>query len=168
MDTLKELQESVVVSATPEQVFGLVSDVRRVGEWSPECVGVLARRGPLREGDRFIGLNRRGLHVWPTTCRVARLEPGAVFGFRVTALGVPIARWTYRITSEADGTRLTEEWADLRTGSTGGLAKFLGTLFAGTPPEKRIEVNRAGMRTTLQALKRIAESPADRAPAAER
>lgn len=158
MDTLKELKASVLVSSTPERVFALVSNVRRVGEWSPECVAVLARRLPLREGDRFVGLNRRGLHVWPTTCRVDRLDAGAVFGFRVSALGAPIARWTYRIAEEGDGVRLTEEWHDLRTGPTGGFAKLLGALFAGTPPEKRIDVNRAGMHATLRAIKRIAES----------
>ena len=38
-------QVSVDVDAPPEQVFELVSDVTRMGEWSPESTGAEWRSG---------------------------------------------------------------------------------------------------------------------------
>ncbi|MFJ9810936.1 SRPBCC family protein [Streptomyces sp. NPDC101158] len=152
----RSLEESVLVEAERATLYGLVADLRNMGRWSPECRRVLMGRPPVRTGSRFVGLNRRGPFVWFTTGRVTTARPGEEFVFDVGVFGLPIARWGYRFEDEGTGTRVTETWQDLRTGTGSGFADLLGTVFAGTSPERRIAVNRHGMRTTLARLARAA------------
>jgi uncharacterized protein YndB with AHSA1/START domain len=52
---------TVTVDLAPERLWDLVSDVTRIGEWSPECVGACwSADGPPgpRAGARFEGHNR--------------------------------------------------------------------------------------------------------------
>ncbi|MGT2526721.1 hypothetical protein ACU4GG_05525 [Streptomyces nojiriensis] len=74
------------------------------------------------------------------------------FTFDVGIFGLPIARWGYRCEPEGDGTLVTETWQDLRRGRGARLTDLLGSVFAGTNPQRRVEINRAGMRTTLTRL----------------
>ncbi|MGP3683764.1 SRPBCC family protein [Streptomyces sp. IBSNAI002] len=154
----RRLEEHVVVDAAPADVHRLVSDLRNMGRWSPECRRVWVPRPPARHGSRFVGFNRRGPFVWFTTGRVTTLRaPQAPqgegeFAFDVGVFGLPLARWGYRFEPEGAGTRVTESWQDLRGGRGGRLAEALGAVFAGTGPERRVAVNRAGMRTTLARL----------------
>ncbi|MFI6448890.1 SRPBCC family protein [Kitasatospora sp. NPDC050543] len=147
-----EIEESILVDAAPEAVYRLVADLRAMGRWSPECRRVWLSGPTARPGTRFVGFNRRGLFVWFTTGRVAVAAPGAEFTFDVGVLGLPIASWRYRFEPEGAGTRVTESWQDLRTGRGARAAELLGLVFAGTGPARRIEVNRAGIRTTLARL----------------
>ncbi|MGW7458946.1 SRPBCC family protein [Streptomyces sp. NPDC054797] len=153
------LEEHIEVDAAPEEVHRVVSDVRNMGRWSPECRRVWVPRPPVRTGSRFVGFNRSGLFVWFTVCRVTALRAPAAspdgsgeFTFDVAVFGLPIARWGYRFEPAGEGTRVTEGWRDLRTGRSARLAGLLGSVFTGTKPERRIEVNRTGMRTTLARL----------------
>ncbi|WP_405786253.1 SRPBCC family protein [Streptomyces sp. NBC_01367] len=153
------LEEHVVVDAAPADVHRMVSDLRNMGRWSPECRRVWVPRPPTRSGTRFIGLNRRGPFLWFTVGRIKALRAPAQtpdgsgeFTFDVGIFGLPIARWGYRFESEGERTRVTETWQDLRTGRGSRLTELLGTVFAGTSPDRRIAVNRAGMRTTLARL----------------
>ncbi|GGO90657.1 SRPBCC family protein [Wenjunlia tyrosinilytica] len=151
-------EESIVVGASAERVYRAVADVERMGRWSPECRAVWVPRPPVRCGTRFLGLNRKGPWVWVTECRVQQADPGRGFAFRVTTFGLPVALWGYRFEPEAGGTRVTEYWQDLRTGRLSGLTELLGRAFTGTRPADRHRVNRAGMRTTLERLKRALEA----------
>ena len=57
---------TVVVRATPDEVYDTVSDVTRVPQWSSECVRA-ARVGRIEGpavGARFRGVNRRDLVAW--------------------------------------------------------------------------------------------------------
>ncbi|MFE6869023.1 SRPBCC family protein [Kitasatospora sp. NPDC057692] len=155
MDREWSVEESIGLAAEPAAVYRAVSTVRRTSEWSPECRAVWAPRGPLRTGDRFVGFNRRGLRVWFTTCRVTTAEPGREFVFRVESFGLPIAEWGYRAEPDgAGGTTLTEYWRDLRTGRGAPVAELLGKVFTGVPAERRAAANRAGMRLTLERIRR--------------
>ncbi|MFJ5711657.1 SRPBCC family protein [Streptomyces sp. NPDC093105] len=161
MDRQWSLEESVVVDAPPSVVYGLVSDLRNMGRWSPECRSVWVLRPPARAGSRFVGFNRRGLFVWPTFGRVTRAHADSEFVFDISAFGLPIARWGYRFEPAGAGTRVTEFWQDLRTeGYRARIAVLLGVLFAGTDTARRAEVNRAGMRTTLERIARTATAGA--------
>ena len=54
------------VCASPSQLYDAVSDVRRMGEWSPECQRcewIDEAVGPA-VGARFKGRNRRGIIRW--------------------------------------------------------------------------------------------------------
>ncbi|WP_225805320.1 SRPBCC family protein [Streptomyces sp. NK15101] len=157
MDRQWSLEESTVVDAPPAVVYRLVSDLRNMGRWSPECRSVWVLRPPARDGSRFVGFNRRGPFLWPTLGRVSRMRQDSEFVFDISVFGLPIARWGYRFEPEGPGTRVTEFWQDLRTdGYRGRAADLLGTVFAGTDPARRVALNRAGMRITLERIARTA------------
>ena len=133
----------------------MVSDVTRMGEWSPENVGcewLGGATGPA-VGARFKGTNQRGRRRWSSLNEVVEAEPGAVFAFRTSAMGLKVAEWRY--TFEGDETAgtctVTESWTDER----GTLITVGGRLATGVAD--REAHNREGMRQTLAALKAAAE-----------
>ncbi|SEG90889.1 Polyketide cyclase / dehydrase and lipid transport [Thermomonospora echinospora] len=154
-------EESVLVAAEPARVYAAVADLRRMGEWSPECFGVWVRGGRVEPGTGFVGFNRIRWRVWFTTGRVTAAVPGAAFAFRVSSFGMPVALWGYRLEDVGDGsTRLTEYWEDLRRDHRGAaLVSLLGKVFTGVAAEERAELNRRGMRTTLGRIKAALEGP---------
>lgn len=148
--------ESTTINADPATVYRLVSDVARMGEWSPEATGAFGAQGQLGVGDRFVGRNKRGPVLWWTVCTVRQAEPGVRFAFDVDAGPAPISRWIYELRpTEQGGTELVETWIDRRRGPLGVAVKGLGQLFI---PGSRPEHNRRNMRATLAALKQAAES----------
>ena len=97
-------QARVHINAPAEKVYDLVSDVTRMGEWSPEtfkCEWLDGATGPA-VGARFKGTNKRGLVRWSTKPEVVAAEAGREFGFITRGLG-PSTRWTYRFDQAADG-----------------------------------------------------------------
>ncbi|WP_200300873.1 SRPBCC family protein [Streptomyces adelaidensis] len=153
------VEESALVVATAESVYRAVSNVRRVGEWSPECVGVWSRSQRFEVGTRFIGWNRKRLWFWFTSCVVVRAEPARDFAFKVSTFGMPVALWGYRFEARETGCLVTEYWEDLRSGRSAPIAKLLGLVFTGTSPKRRTAANREGMRATLARLKAVMERP---------
>ena len=76
-----EGQATIQIQAPPENVYAMLSDVTRMGEWSPECAKaewIEGATGPV-SGARFKGSNRRGLAVWSTKPRVVVADPGREF-----------------------------------------------------------------------------------------
>src|SRR3954453_4415195 len=70
-------QESIEISCSPEQLYDLVADVSRMGQWSPVCTG-----GSYDEdGAWFTGTNAMGEARWETRCRVVAADPGRKFAF---------------------------------------------------------------------------------------
>ncbi|SNS46314.1 SRPBCC family protein [Actinomadura mexicana] len=157
------VEESVVVAAPARDVYAAVADLRRMGEWSPEVFATWVRGRAVGPGTRFVGFNRIGWRVWFTTCQVSTAVPGEVFAFRVSSFGVPVALWGYRFEDVAQDpsaprTRLTEYWEDQRRDHRGaGFVSLLGKLFTGVPAEGRAEVNRKGMRATLDRIRTAVE-----------
>jgi hypothetical protein len=142
------------VAATPETLYGLVSDVTRMGDWSPEttsCRWVRGATGPA-VGAKFRGANRDGWRHWSTTCTVVTADPGKRFAFEVDFAGLPIARWIYDFTAEGDGCLVVETWDDRRAGWVAGPSKVL----MGVPD--REAHNREGMEATLERLRQVAEA----------
>jgi len=145
------------VGAPAETVWAMVSDVTRMGEWSPENAGgrwLGGATGP-EVGARFRGRNQRGWHRWSTACTVVESEPGRSFAFEVTAAGLKVARWGYELEPTASGCRVTETWDDQRQGWLIGAIGRLGTGVA-----DRAEHNRHSMEETLERLARAAEAEA--------
>jgi hypothetical protein len=86
----------------------VVSDVTRMGEWSPEtvrCEWLDGASGPI-VGARFKGSNKRGLARWSTKPRVVAADPGREFAFVVDDL----TRWSYRFEPDGDGCRVVESF----------------------------------------------------------
>jgi hypothetical protein len=157
------VEESVAVAADARVVYAAVADLRRMGEWSPEVFAVWVRGRTIAPGTKFVGFNRLGWRVWFTTCQVTSAVPGQSFAFRVSTFGMPVALWGYRIEDvshdpAAPRTRLTEYWEDLRRGNRAAkLVSLLGKIFTGVPAERRAEVNRKGMRATLDRIRAAVE-----------
>lgn len=146
---------SIEVGAPAERVYGLVSDLPRMGEWSPECVKCTWRGGAsgAAPGARFTGHNRLGRRRWRTNGRVVAAEPSRELMFDISSVGLPVARWSYVIEPTGDGScRVTERWEDRR----GRLITWLGTAFTGV--SDRQGHNTEGMRATLERIKAEAEA----------
>lgn len=104
---------SVTINASPDEVYAVVSDVTRMGEFSPECVRcewVGGATGP-EAGARFHGYNRVGDFEWDVPCEVRRAEPGKVFEFvAAPELGEQATVWTFTMEENDGGTELTESF----------------------------------------------------------
>jgi uncharacterized protein YndB with AHSA1/START domain len=157
--TQKQLSVSVDVAASPDIVWSVVSDLSRMKEWSPECVAVHwkgADPGPAGPsvGSVFKGTNKIGLRRWSTKGTIVAADTNKELAFDISALGLPVARWSYSIGPSDNGCRLTETFEDKR----GAFVKFVGTLTTGV--KDRMTHNDAGMRTTLERMKAAAEARA--------
>lgn len=154
-----EVFERIIVAATTDAVYAALAQVDRMARWSPECFAVWVYQRTNGQPRRFVGFNRRKGYVWFTTCQVVVAEPGREFAFDVFTFGQPVARWGYRLAAvpEASGpgaTEVTEYWQDRRNKA----ATRLGRIFTGKVTLDRPTANRAGMRTTLERLKRELEA----------
>jgi uncharacterized protein YndB with AHSA1/START domain len=98
------LQARIDIAAPPATVWALVSDLRLMPQWSPQC-RVMKAFGPVREGTRTVNLNRRGFLMWPTTSRITEFVPERKLAFRVNENDTV---WTYELEPIATGTRLVE------------------------------------------------------------
>jgi uncharacterized protein YndB with AHSA1/START domain len=149
------ISASVEVAASPEQVWEVVSDVTRMPEWSPELrrLYVLGSR-KSGVGTLMLGINRRGLAVWPTTSKVVRFEPGKAVAWRTRESG---ATWTYEIEPAVEGTRITgrRDLAKFSPGSAALLPLIGGA--AGHDAELA-----AGIATTLERIKATIEAAQQR------
>src|SRR5438067_13595274 len=84
MATSMHGEAKVHIDAPPESVYALVSDVTRMGEWSPECYAadwVDGATGPA-VGAKFKGRNKQGFMRWSTTPEVIAADPGREFAFK--------------------------------------------------------------------------------------
>jgi uncharacterized protein YndB with AHSA1/START domain len=142
------------IAAPAELVWAMVSDVTRMGEWSPENEGATWMGGATgaQPGAKFKGSNRNGKKKWNTVAKVVDADPGRSFAFHVSAAGLKVAEWRYAFEPTATGCRVTETWIDER----GVVAKSVGGLVSGV--NDRATHNRAGMEQTLERLKAAAES----------
>src|SRR5436309_2120194 len=108
----KQVEVSTEIRADADQLYDLVSDLTKMGDWSPENTGgrwIGGATGPA-VGARFRGSNRSGWRRWSTTAEVTEADRGKRFGFRVTFASVPIARWVYDFAGSAGATVVTETW----------------------------------------------------------
>src|SRR5690625_2257941 len=98
---------SLHIEAPAEQLWDMVADVTRMGEWSPECYRCrwFGREKQPVPGARFVGFNKRGIVRWATPNVVQEAERGKVFSFQVVGSKTI---WGYRFQPEGTGTRVTE------------------------------------------------------------
>ena len=145
---------SLHIAAPPLKVWELVSDITRMGEYSPEVFEAEwldGATGPAL-GATYRGHVKRnevGPTYW-TTCKVTACEPGEVFEFAVIMGGKALNTWRYDFAPGTDGgTEVTESFrlAD------SVLVKIWRPL-GGFLREKR---NRRDMLRTLERVKAAAE-----------
>jgi len=153
------MQGSVTVHmrATPDQVWGLVSDVTRIGEFSPETFEakwIDGADGPA-VGARFRGhVKRNGIGpVYWTTCVVTECEPGRVFAFGVGPTPQKaLNTWRYEVVPAGDGVDVTESFALKPLPLLRLYWAVLGRL--------RGKTNMRGMEATLQRMQAVLEGSA--------
>jgi hypothetical protein len=145
----------VHIGAKPSELYDLVSDVNRMGEWSPECarcVWLDGASGPV-VGARFRGSNRRGVARWSTKPTVVGAEPGEEFSFVVGHLGRDMTKWTYRFVEADGGTDVTESFEMLA--SQPFYFRLSDRLLMGVK-DRKADLEQS-MRETLARIKAVAE-----------
>jgi Polyketide cyclase / dehydrase and lipid transport len=145
---------SIYIQASPGRVYALVSDVTRMGEWSPETYSCAWLDGATEAtvGARFKGHNRRGLLRWSNTPEVIAADRGREFAFRRVVFGNEV-HWRYRMLPEGSGTRLSESY-EVLTPSPAWMNCIVTRLMGVQDREADLL---EGMRTTLQRLRQTAE-----------
>jgi len=122
-EPLFQVRTDVWVSASPREVYAVVSDMPRAAEWSVECVGGTWVSGePATVGAVFRGENRRGADVvswapvvrgeWTTDSEVVAAEPGRVFSWAIRdkAGRAQDSVWTFEMAPADDGCLLTHHF----------------------------------------------------------
>lgn len=154
MDVLRH-SDSIVIDASPDQVYDLVADVSNMGEWSPVCAECWYDEGAGPEvGAWFTGRNELPDRVWETRSKVVAAERGREFAWIVGE--AEVVRWGYTFEPVDGGTRLTESWAFLPGGHT-----LFGERYGDAADAEitdRADLARAGIPATLQAIKQTAEA----------
>ncbi len=102
---------SVHIEAAPDVVYSLISDITRMGEWSPECEGGDWTDGSAPAvGAQFHGRNRRGDNEWTTPNTVIAADAGREFAWVVGTPEFQVCTWRFSLTPENGGTTVTESF----------------------------------------------------------
>ena len=147
--------DSIIIDRSPEDLYDMVSDVTRMGEWSPICKACWwddDDDGP-RVGAWFTGRNELSGRTWEGRCQVAVADRGREFAFLV---GDSYVRWGYTFTAVNGSTRVTESWAFLPAGMASFEERFGDEAQARLAA--RTEDAHNSIPATLAAIKRAAET----------
>ena len=154
MASARHGEVDICIDAPPEQVWAVVADLDRMGEWSPECYRVTWLDGatsPPQPGARFKGRNKWGPVRWSMTCEVRTAEPGREISWATVKGGRDAVRWCYRFEPDGAGTRVIEsfdvEWFP-----------FSARVFEDVVMVNRDQQREAAMRATLERIKAVAEA----------
>ena len=144
---------SVIINRAPAEVFAVVADITRTGEWSPECMSgrwVDGASGPAVgakfEGDNKVVIAGIPMKKWTTTSEVTAYAPGEVFEF----VAEGFTTWRYELEPTGAGTKLTESFSfDASTGMQGFIYEKL---------LRRSRSMEKGIQATLTNIKAVLES----------
>ncbi|QCB48985.1 SRPBCC family protein [Rhodococcus sp. PAMC28707] len=143
----KTLEATIDIDANPEQVWKIISDLKRMGEWSPQCKLMKVFGGDVRRGTTTLNINRKGLLVWPTRSKVIEFEPNKKIAFRVLDNKTI---WSYSLTPNGTGTSVVEK-REAPSGTT-AISSFLVKNVLGGSDQFDIELV-DGMNKSLQRIK---------------
>jgi uncharacterized protein YndB with AHSA1/START domain len=159
---------SIFIDAPPDRVWRMVSDITRMGEWSPityRCEWLDGSTGPV-PGARFKGSNKMPPAKWWTICEVTESVPGKVFEFRTIdgslnwgARNKEMTRWRYTFEAEGIGTKVTESYGVSSVPPALAIPERIARMIpgGGRQVDKRRERTNRGMQETLERLKVAAE-----------
>ncbi len=144
------VEVSVVVPASPELVWELITDISlptrfdgelQSAEWVEGFDGVAV-------GARFLGTNSsEHLGTWTTECEVVDVEPGRRWMWAVQGEAAPMAYWGFEVEPSSKGS-IVRQFARVGEGESG----ISGAIAANPEREARILDHRLGMwRTAMQA-----------------
>jgi hypothetical protein len=145
--------DSIYIEAAPEVVWNMISDVTRMGDWSPETYAATwtgSAKGPVA-GATFAGKNRKGRIRWTGKCDVTEAVPGREFAF-VRRGPDGGTTWRYTLTPKGAGTEVTESFSQAKLPPLP--LRLFGRIAFGADREQLLCES---VRTTLQRLKTTAE-----------
>ncbi len=136
------------INASPEEVWSAITDITRMGEWSPECHTCewLGDASGPAVGARFAGHNRNGEFAWSTEAEIVECEAPERFVFEGVFGDLRFAKWSYLIAPADGGSVVTETWDE---GRPPEIIEFTSTI---SGVSDRGSHNRAGMEQTLERL----------------
>jgi ribosome-associated toxin RatA of RatAB toxin-antitoxin module len=148
-----KMSESIHVAVSPQRLYELVSDVTRMGGWSPVCRACWWDEGDgPHVGAWFTGRNETPERTWETRSQVVAAEPGRRFAWQVNNGWV---HWEYSFEPDGDGTTLTEHWEFLPAGIAGFHERYGAD--ADSQIQQRSDAADSGIPATLAAIKKAAE-----------
>ncbi len=129
-----ENRVQITVDADIDEVWSVVRDVTRVGEWSHECVGAewLAGADAPKPGERFRGRNRAGVFRWGRVCEIVSADPYELVWITVpTPLYPDSSEWRISLAKVGAEARISQQFRVLRS------PKVLAVLYALVIPAHR-------------------------------
>lgn len=151
MPTAQHGQASIDIGAPSDDVYDLIADITRMGEWSPECYRCEWLDGATSAavGAKFRGHNRLGKARWTTDAIITAAEPGREFAFTVLhKSGREETLWRYELRQVGGGTEVTESYRFLWCPIVNRIAEL---------PIPRDKQLRRGIQETLNRIKSAAE-----------
>ena len=145
---------AIHMDAPAELVWGLLADVERMSQWSPECYRVAWLDGassPATRGARFRGWNRYGLLRWSMCCRVKSAVPTSEISWTTLAGDREMTTWAYHLRPSGGGVDVVESF-DVHWYSVP--ARIAEDFLMRDRDRRRLE----GMRTTLIRIKQLVEA----------
>lgn len=164
LDGLPGVAVEVDISASPERVWELVSDINIGAQFSKEFQGAewIDADGPSggpKVGASFIGRNERTDvdRKWQTISWVVACDPPKAFAWNVNDREDPSAQWRFDLEKIPGGTRLRQSLVIGPRLSATGTAMVENPDKAAQILASRQEQHRANMNLTVQGIKRLAE-----------
>lgn len=161
--------QSIDIDREAASAWQLLTDVSRIGEFSPACVSATWLDDPPRRvGSRFEGTNLttakdsegRYEFEWTRPCVVSAWDPPSRFACTVADRydGTPATEWDFLIEANLRGCRMIQTFRHLKD----GLSRPRHWADADPANGTRIVAARTagleeGMRTTLRAMKSVLE-----------
>ena len=91
----RELRVEATIDAPISEVWATLTDLKKMPDWSPELVAMVPlKRGGLRLGQWYLGVNRRKGVIWPTRSVLAILQPNRALAWDTKSSG---ARWIWEL-----------------------------------------------------------------------
>jgi uncharacterized protein YndB with AHSA1/START domain len=146
------IEASIDIAAPPARVWGLVSDLRNMPRWSPQCRKTFVRGGPIGQGSKLVNINRRGLLVWPTQSMVTEFVPEQKLAFRIKENWTI---WSFTLEPTTDGGTRVVQRREAPKGISDVSVRLTKTVLGGLD-EFTTEL-RQGMNQTLARIKADAE-----------
>ncbi|MBI4883394.1 MAG: SRPBCC family protein [Actinobacteria bacterium] len=142
---------TITIDRPPQQVWAAITDITRMGDWSPECIAARwaggatgAALGAKFEGDNEVRIAGRVAKRWTTTSTITACTPTTRFEFNVEGY----TTWSYDLQPVDGGTRVTEKFQYESKG-------FKGFVYRRVLLRQRMM--RKGMQRTLARVKAALE-----------
>lgn len=147
---------STEIAASPEKVYAMISDLTRMGEFSPENTGGTwaGKAEPGTVGAKFKGKNKNGKKTWTAAVVVTEATAPTRFAFTTVVGPIKAADWSYEITPTATGCQVSEAWVDRRPAPLAAPKVYQAL----TGISDRAASVKTGIETTLANLKKAAEA----------